>query len=105
MNDIIKVVFDASDSIKNNRTLSGVFYSLSEEVGELATELGIECGHINKTPGPDGILGESIDIIVCVLDLIRIKYPNVTAGQLSNIAFNKCEKWKDSIDKTKKDVV
>lgn len=50
-----------------------VFAQLSEEVGELATEINIQTGfRSDRQPGPDGILGEACDGIICLLDEIYL---------------------------------
>lgn len=99
MKDLISLVFSYSDKIVDNRTSYGVLSSLVSEVGELATEVSIQQHHINRSAGVDGIIGESIDVILCALDIIRINYPDVAKEELINvlldIAEKKCDKWYD----------
>jgi NTP pyrophosphatase (non-canonical NTP hydrolase) len=86
------------DNINKDRNSFGILSSLMEEVGELATEVGIQQGHTNKTPSDDGLLGESVDVILCALDMIRQNFPDVTSKDLKRIAKRKCEKWKNKVD-------
>lgn len=94
----IEQVFAISDSVKNDRTMLGVLGHTMSELGELAEEVTIHQGQSYKTPGEDGVIGEAIDTIVCVLDLIRITYPDVTEQELQQIAEIKLKKW---VEKTK----
>lgn len=91
---MIDLVFKTADEVPAGRESRDILTSLVEEVGELSTEIGIQSGHTGKTPGPDGILGESIDVILCALDMIRINYPDVTKEDITKIAEKKCAKWK-----------
>jgi NTP pyrophosphatase (non-canonical NTP hydrolase) len=76
------------------RTGFNIFAYLTEEFGEVATEINIEQGYSTKPPGKDGIIGECVDVMVCVIDLIRHYYPDVTEQELVDIATNKLAKWK-----------
>lgn len=50
-----------------------VFAQLSEEIGELATEINIQTGfRSDRKPGPDGMIGEACDGIICLLDEIYL---------------------------------
>lgn len=93
----IEQVFKISDSVKNDRTVLGVLGHTMSELGELAEEVTIDQGQSYKDPGDDGVIGEAIDTIICILDLIRITYPNITEQDLQQIAEIKLQKW---VDKT-----
>lgn len=90
---MIKTVFDVSDAIKNNRKLHQIFTYLIEEVGELSTELNIHDGYSTKTPGKDGVVGEAVDAIICLLDIIRVYDPTITEEKLVEICSAKVRKW------------
>jgi hypothetical protein len=96
---LVSQVFDASDEIKNNRSLSDVFLHLSTEFGELAQEVQIAEGKSYKEPGSDGVVGEGIDMIACILDLIRLHHPNVTDETLNEVLKVKLDKWKKEVGK------
>lgn len=90
---MINNVFEVSDKVKNNRTPSTVLLHLVQELGELATEIQIEEGHIQKTPSDDGIIGEAIDVIICALDIIRIHDQEITEEEIISYCQKKLNKW------------
>jgi NTP pyrophosphatase (non-canonical NTP hydrolase) len=90
---LIEQIFRTSDVIKNARTPLGVMNHTMSELGELAEEVLIHQGQSYKSPGEDGILGEAVDTIICILDLIRITYPDVSEQELQKIAELKLKKW------------
>ncbi len=47
-----------------------VYLSLLEEIGELACELSIAAGYKKRKPSADGILGESVDVVICLLSYL-----------------------------------
>jgi len=90
---MIKEIFAVSDRVKP-RTIPEVMLKLQEECGELATEVGIQVGFLHKTPGNDGVLGESIDAIICLIDVIRLAYGNsVTPLMIETKLAEKLAKW------------
>ena len=90
---MIKTVFKASDEVPSGRSSNDILGSLMAEVGELAEEVSIQSGHIGKDPGSDGVLGESVDVILCALDMTRVNFPEVTEEDVIKIAEKKCAKW------------
>lgn len=89
--DITAIVFDYSDQIDNNRNINSIFNHLKGEVDELSDEIKlVENG---DEAGPDGVVGEAVDIMLCAIDLIRRFNPNITADDVNQIAIKKCEKW------------
>lgn len=52
-------------------------------MGETAIEVNII--HGDSKPGPDGVIGEALDTIAALLDLIYVVNPNVTEKQLVQI--------------------
>lgn len=91
---MIKQVFEVSKAVPN-RTINNVFMSLSEEVGELATEISIQDGYSTKPVGKDGIIGESVDVIACALDLIWVHNPEITEEEIMELLSKKLKKWKE----------
>jgi hypothetical protein len=67
---------------------------MNHAIGEM-DELSDEIAIVNKgdTPGVDGVIGEAVDIVVCLIDLIYKNNPNITTAQLQDIIKNKCDKW------------
>ena len=90
---MIQTAFDASDKIKDKRTQLNILSHLMQEVGELATEISIDANFLKRPAGPDGILGEAIDVIACALDIIKKAHPNIEPLYLKEIMAIKCGKW------------
>lgn len=93
----IQAIFDVSDEITKagvKRHPAAILTKATEELGELATEVGIVHMGFYKEPGKDGILGEACDLINCAVDLIHISNPEATAEQVHAIIMNKLAKWK-----------
>lgn len=89
--DITGIVFDYSKKVNNNRNTRSIFTHLVSEVQELEDEIiKIENG---EEEGADGIAGESVDIMLCALDLIHHYNPHLTPEEVNRIAIKKCEKW------------
>lgn len=93
---MIKSILGVSAIIQNNRTISNIHTYLIEEVGELATEVNIVTGFSNKEPGKDGVVGEAVDAIICLVDLIKVYQPDITEAELHSICNRKLTKWVDS---------
>ena len=68
---MFETVRDYSIMIKDDRTIDDILNHTMEELGELTEEIQIKYGWIEDDAGPDGIVGESIDILACVLDMIH----------------------------------
>jgi len=90
---LIEIVKYYSGIIKDDRTRDDVLKHTMEELGELSTECIIADGKSYKTAGPDGIIGESVDLIICALDMIYVENPNFTGDDIVDIVISKCEKW------------
>lgn len=84
----------ASREIRNSRTRTTALVHLLTEVGELAQEVQIADIGSYKQPSPDGIVGEAVDAILCILDIIYLHDPDITEEELILIANKKIEKWK-----------
>jgi len=95
MKTLITETFKYSDQIQNNRNPFYVLSKITEELGELSVEVQIAEGVSYKQAGKDGVVGEGIDLITCVLDLIHIIYPELTEEDLVKVAIPKLEKWKE----------
>lgn len=97
MNTLITTILQVSNRIKNNRTQYSVFGSVVSEVGELSEEINVANGLSYKQAGPDGVIGEAIDSIISLVDLIYVyaKENNIelTEENLIRIAEEKLAKW------------
>lgn len=95
--DLIEMVKATSVRV-GTRNVDAIFKSLVEEVGELSTELAIEAGTKKRDPSPDGVVGEAIDVLVVVLDLLHLKLGNEVTGQafLDRVQ-SKLNKWEGKV--------
>jgi len=75
---MINNIFKVSQIIQDNRSLSDVFTYATAELGELAEEVCISTGFSQKQSGEDGIVGEAVDCIICLVDLIKLYDPKIT---------------------------
>ena len=102
MKSLVQVVLETAklgDIHDNNRTPETIMFHVMEEIGELSTEINIAAGRSYKQPSADGIVGESIDAIVALLDVIYKHQPDITEEEIVKIASLKCRKWIDKIAK------
>lgn len=105
MSKMFNLIKKYSDEIKNERSSVGVSLAIMEEVGELARELRVKYDDsCYKEKGKDGILGESCDILISLIDLLILE--GYTEEQVINSIKNKCEKWKSKtlIHKMKEEI-
>jgi NTP pyrophosphatase (non-canonical NTP hydrolase) len=93
---MINQILAMSASINNNRSVSQIFTYTIEEIGELATELNIADGYSKKEPGSDGVIGEAVDAIICLVDLIYKHNPTITEADLLKVCAVKLAKWENS---------
>ena len=86
-------IFQQLRSIEKERTIeSSLIYAMSE-MGELSEELLKISGHSIKPENSDGVIGEAIDVIVCLLDIIQLHSKNITGEEIETIIQNKITKW------------
>lgn len=89
---IVGQVLRVGQMIQDGRSSTDVFLQLSEEVGELSTELSIEKGYSKKAAGPDKIPGEVADIIICAIDLLYVAC-GWSEEQIEEKIRQKLQKW------------
>lgn len=88
-----KIIEETSKSIKNEREPQNVFLQVIEEVGELSKELRVKYDSTSyKQEGEDGILGESCDILISLIDLLILE--GYTEEDINRTVVKKCDKWK-----------
>ena len=101
-NDPIDIVRHFAKEIQNGRSLGDIHRHGQREMVELNDEILAIKYPEQFTPGPDGVVGEAIDVMACMLDLIFVEAPETTNEEICAILLRKCEKWarryKDSID-------
>lgn len=93
MFDIIGQILEISKLIKTERDRTDVLCSVMEEVGELGTEVRIAKGSSYKVAGEDGVLGESVDAILALVDMIYVDNTDITVGEIHAIIYSKLNKW------------
>lgn len=96
---MIQQIIYQCKQIKDGRTIMRPILKCQEELGELSTEVNIELGNLPKSKGgPDGIVGEAVDLIVSAVDVIVQHKSDITEKELLEIANKKLTKWKKSVD-------
>lgn len=92
--DFFAEVENACKYINNGRgDQVNILSSLTEEVGELATEIRIGAGLKDKPVGKDGVVGEAIDVILCALDIIHSELGSLDQQEIARRAMPKLTKW------------
>ncbi len=84
---IFSVIWKAAqeaDLYHKSRTMNTILNHAMSEMGETAIELNIING-VNSQPGPDGVIGEALDTIAALIDLIYVVNPNLTEKQMVQI--------------------
>ena len=96
---LLSRILQTSKRIPFKRNEYVVLAHTMEEVGELAEEITISCGTSYKKSGPDGVIGESIDAIICLVDMIYVHAQKngieITEEELIEIANKKLNKWEE----------
>ena len=97
---LINQILAVSRSIPVDRDEYSILAHTMEEVGELAQEISIAVGGKSyKQQGPDGIIGESIDAILCLVDMIHVHAEKngieISEEMLMEIAQKKLNKWEE----------
>ena len=91
--DLLSLVRMYSQKIRNGRTIPYIFNSLCSEVDELDIEVN------GSEQGEDGIFGESIDVILCALDLIFESNPAITNQEIVEYARKNVKNgWQNMVD-------
>lgn len=94
---LVEQIFRSSDRVVNARTRYSILAATMSELGELAVEIAISEGDSYKEVGSDGIIGEAIDAIACLVDLIRREKPSITEEELLEITRVKLQKWESKV--------
>lgn len=81
----------------NNR--EATMASITEELGELATEIAIENGWKKREAGPDGVSGEAIDLLLCVVDLLHMQFgAKLGSDEFKAQVQKKLDKWERKVN-------
>lgn len=90
---IMQLIWETSKRIRDHRNKYKVYAKAGEEMGELSQEIMIDEGDHYKEPGKDGVIGEAIDVIICMGDMIYQQDPEITEQEVLAIAERKLNKW------------
>lgn len=97
---LITQILATCGEIRDDRTKSDILRAIGEEFGELCTELAIEKGFKKRDASVDGVIGESLDLIISAVDMIHRSMPEFTPQAiehaLERCATTKLSKWKDN---------
>jgi len=96
LDDMLRRMEDIS--LREPRSIMALGLKTAEETGELAEEILIGCGESpTKSPGPDGILGESVDVLLMAVSVF-FKHGG-SMDELVHRAHMKMDKWEKNMDK------
>lgn len=92
---LVSEILDTSTQVENDRNIQDILTHAMTELGELALEIQISRGKSYKSAGSDGIVGEALDVIACMVDIIYIHY-GILADEkyMVSLIKPKLEKWK-----------
>lgn len=103
MSKLIRTVLEAADSICNGRDVAHAVRWAEGEMEELALEVSRH--QQGDAPGEDGIIGEAVDVIQCVIDAVRLAHPDLShdeiISQMEEAMERKCLKWREKYALTK----
>lgn len=77
--------------LNNGRTYGTILDHAKGEMVELEIEVNKFLNE--QEPGKDGIVGEAIDVILCMVDLIYQKNPTISKEYLYMLICEKLDKW------------
>ena len=90
---LIEMVKATSERV-GTRNRNAILHSLVEELGELHTEVAIENGTKKREASPDGVVGEAIDVLVVILDLLHLELgEKITSQAFLDRVQSKLNKW------------
>jgi hypothetical protein len=100
MNVVLRACHEADD-FHSDRTPYSILSSALSELGEVAQEVAVVMGDSYKPGGTDGVIGEAVDAIASLIDLIYQMRPTITESELAPLAAEKCQKWLAGISEAK----
>lgn len=97
----VKAASQKGDLIVPKRSPYAVLAAAQAELGETAEEIAILMGDSYKESGYDGPVGEALDTIISLLDLIHVLEPDMTEEELMLTAGSKLNKWISKLEENK----
>lgn len=94
---LVHEIVNASIQVQSTRNIQDILVHAMTELGELAQEVQISQDKSYKQEGSDGVIGEALDVIACMVDIIYI-HGGVLADEeyLISRMKPKLEKWKEN---------
>lgn len=93
--DIYSIISTFSKNIGIPRKPKDVFLQVVEEVGELGKEIRVKYDdNYYKKGDIDGILGESCDILIALIDILTLE--GFTKEEIEETIIKKCMKWENN---------
>lgn len=89
--EAIERILTVCRNIKHDRTVDSVVGHMRGEIVELMEEVSNVKHGIPE--GDDGVLGESCDVILTLVDLVYKINPSITAEDFEATIAKKLEKW------------
>lgn len=92
MSTLISVILEASQQVDvydSKRTRYSVLADATSGLGQLAGEVAIVEGNSFKEASEDGLVGQAVDTILAIVDLIYKHQPNITEDDLVALALQK----------------
>lgn len=90
---VVLALSKQADQYHGNRSIDDILAHGVGEMKETMDEVDIVMGRAPGPAGADGVVGESIDTILCMLDLIYKTDPTITEEEIVAIAEMKGAKW------------
>lgn len=88
---IIGAILNVCARINNGRTLTTIMNHAEGEMVELKEELSKFLS--DQPEGKDGVVGEAIDVMLCMVDLIYTRNPTISKEHVYSLVCDKLEKW------------
>lgn len=82
----VSTILAVSLRVLDGRKHRDVIFHALTELGELAEEVRIKTGHgRGKTAGPDGVAGEALDLILCLVDYLHLLDPMTSDRRMVSV--------------------
>lgn len=78
------------------RSKERVFLQFLSELGELGEEINIAMGESKKSPGVDGVVGETADVLNCLADLCYVSRDGNVQGFVTAVSGFEVLNWESS---------
>lgn len=88
---VLDKTLEVCQRIENSRDLSSIFNHAKGEMEELNNE--IVDFNLGRPEGSDGVVGEAVDVMLCMVDIIYKRNPDITKEQIFSVICNKLDKW------------